>query len=185
MRRPRLRGGVDHRVRQDGAVGVGRAVGLVVHVVELADGADRRPGASSRNATRLIAWIDSGVSADARSYIAPRHVQKSSAAPAGRGDQLARCARPRIARWKACECAVASAGRRRVPSGARVEHRDSLPHVARAGARHVVAGGPVPVPRGADRPARRRRAIRPGRSLPTMRSERPLPDRLRADVVAP
>src|ERR1019366_3400393 len=122
--------------------------------------------ASSRNATRLIAWIDCGVSDAARSYMAARHVQKSSGAlPSPAAD--ARCARPRSARWNAWECAVASAGKRSEPSAPRAItpappatvswlswlswlSRLSLPHVARARAGHVEPRRPVPVPRGAD-----------------------------------
>ena len=53
-------------------------------------------------------------------YYAPRQDQKSSRSPAvdalSAGFRL--CAAPRMARWKACECTVVSAGSSRVrPSG--------------------------------------------------------------------
>ena len=96
----RLGDGERHRVR----LLVRRAVGPVVDVVELADGAVAGGAPSRRRRGRATSRIESGSSAPASRYIASRQLQKSSS-----GRSL-RSPTPRRSRWNACECTFGIAG---------------------------------------------------------------------------
>ena len=99
---PAVVGGGEQRVAHLVGVGVRRAAGLVVEVVELADAGDSRPATISANVGRRQAFGSvSGSSVAASAYICSRHVQNVPPPP---------WVRPRSARWKAWLWALASPG---------------------------------------------------------------------------